>query len=298
MEFEKKQEAMKQTIEQALFDFLPAFDESSHPLGDAIKYSLEAGGKRLRPMLLLSTAEYFGLHPQDIMPYACAVEYIHTYSLIHDDLPSMDDDDYRRGKPSNHKVYGEAIAILAGDGLLNRAMEIISENLLSGRDDVVTLKNKLRAATEIFKASGSMGMIGGQAADMKSQGNHQDTHLLHYIHSQKTTALIIASVKAGALLGNADDGELADFEKIASHIGFAFQITDDLLDICGDEALIGKPVKSDGKSEKLTYPSLYGLEASYKKIESLHNEAYNIVSQYKGLDFLSYLLKSIEKRKF
>lgn len=298
MEFDKKQGAMKQIIEQALLDFLPTYDDQCYPLGEAIKYSLEAGGKRLRPILLLSTGEYFGVHPQDILPYACAIEYIHTYSLIHDDLPSMDDDDYRRGKPSNHKVFGEAIAILAGDGLLNRATEIIFNDILGSVEDINKLGNKLKAAAVIFNSSGSNGMIGGQAADMKSQGNNKDSDLLQYIHSKKTTSLIVASVKAGALLGHADDKQLDDFEKVAENIGFAFQIADDLLDICGDEALMGKPVKSDGKSEKLTYPSVYGLEASYKKIESLHNEAYNILSQYQGMDFLNYLLKSIEKRKF
>ena len=135
MEFDDRRVIMKKTIEQALLDYLPEYDEESFPLGDAMKYSLNAGGKRLRPMLLLSSAEYFGVDLKDALPYACAIEYIHTYSLIHDDLPSMDDDDYRRGMLSNHKVYGEAIAILAGDGLLNRAMEIIGNDLLRSLDD-------------------------------------------------------------------------------------------------------------------------------------------------------------------
>lgn len=298
MEFDHKRVAMKQTIEQALLDFLPEYDEQSNPLGDAIKYSLKAGGKRLRPMLLLSTAEYFGANIKDVLPYACAIEYIHTYSLIHDDLPSMDDDDYRRGMLSNHKVYGDAIATLAGDALLNRAMEIVCDDLLISLDDKNKMRKKIMASKEIFDASGSSGMIGGQAADMMCQGKNKGSDLLHYIHLKKTTAIIIASVKAGAILGNADDDQLEDFTKIATNVGFAFQIADDILDICGDESLIGKPIKSDGKSDKLTYPSIYGMEASQNKIESLHKEAYRILSKYKSMDFLDYLLKSLENRKF
>lgn len=222
-------------------------------LGDAMRYSLLAGGKRLRPVLLL--AAYNLLH-NDVMPalpFAVAVETIHTYSLIHDDLPAMDDDDFRRGKPTSHKVYGEAMAILAGDALLNMAYETMAH---SGH------ANALAALAQIAARAGGRGMIAGQTADIAMEGKPADEHMLRYIHQHKTADLITAAVLGGLALAGANRKQLALGEQYSLHLGLAFQIVDDLLDLEGEQQLLGKHTGQDAGHGKLTWPAVYGVQAA------------------------------------
>lgn len=295
MDFKTRYEEKKQWVEKNLIDLLPQLNPKSQTVYEAMQYSLNAGGKRIRPILLIAVNEFCGGNIEAATPFACAIEYIHTYSLIHDDLPSMDNDDYRRGKLSNHKVYGEATAILAGDGLLNLSMEIICNEIYNNIDDK-TFKNKILAAREIFTASGINGMIGGQIADIEAEGKKVSKEHLDFIHINKTTALIKASVIAGAYIGGADAQLISDMSLFSKNLGLAFQITDDILDICGDEKLLGKALNSDIKLEKTTYPSLYGIEASKKKIKELHEVSFNIINQYEGTNFLKGLLMHLTDR--
>ena len=244
-------------IEAALEKSVPEQQEFPPVIFEAMRYSLLAGGKRLRPMMVLAACEAVGGNKEDALPFACALEMIHTYSLIHDDLPAMDNDDYRRGKLTNHKVFGEGMAILAGDALLTYAFEILA--------NMADEKNSLQIVQiiqEAAKASGEAGMIGGQVVDILSEQKAPDLALLEYIHSHKTGALIAASVRIGAILGGADAKQLEALTVYAQQLGLAFQITDDILDVIGDAEKIGKPVGSDEKNQKATYPLLFGLEES------------------------------------
>ena len=270
----------KELIDEHILDFLPKVDDNSMVIHDAMKYSLSAGGKRIRPALLLAACDFCGGDIKGALPYACAIEYIHTYSLIHDDLPAMDDDDLRRGMATNHKVFGEAIAILAGDGLLSSAFEAMSKDLLLYFDDADKLKRKIRAMYEIAKGSGCKGMIAGQVTDIEAKGKQCSKELLDYIHVNKTASLVIAAVKAGAHIGGADKDILRDLTDYAENLGLAFQVVDDILDVCGDETVVGKKVGVDAKKGKLTYPALYGLDASRKKLDELTSTAIETLSHY------------------
>ena len=270
----------KDLIEHHLFDFLPEIDSKSGVLYDAMTYSLSAGGKRIRPALLLAACEFAGGEVKNALPYACAVEYIHTYSLIHDDLPAMDDDDTRRGKPTNHKEFGEAIAILAGDGLLSSAFEAMSKDLLLYFDSAEQLKRRIRAFYEIAKGSGCRGMVAGQAADVEAEGKQCSRELLDYIHVNKTAALIMAATRAGAYLGGADKDMTRDLSEYAENLGLAFQVADDILDRSGDEVEMGKKAGADSKRKKLTYPSLYGMEESREKLRELTELAVRVMAPY------------------
>jgi len=225
---------------------------------EAMRYSLFAGGKRLRPVLLMAAADAVGGDGRKYLNVACGLEMIHTYSLIHDDLPAMDDDDYRRGKPTNHKVYGDGMAILAGDGLLTAAFEGM---LAQPGVDPATLVAVVR---EVASAAGAAGMVGGPAVGLISAGKDIDGDILRYMHRAKTGALFRASIRSGAMLAGATDGSLACLTEYAEQFGLAFQITDDILDVTGDEAKIGKPVGSDEKNMKVTYVSLYSLGEAKK----------------------------------
>lgn len=227
---------------------------------ESMAYSINAGGKRLRPALVLWTAELLGGHRAHAMPAACALEMIHTYSLIHDDLPCMDDDQLRRGKPTNHMVYGEAMALLAGDALLTHAFEVTTRAIEFGADP----RHVVRVVNEIAHAAGSLGMVGGQVVDILSEGKKIDLETLRFIHALKTGALFRASIRSGAILAGATDDELARLTEFAEYLGLTFQITDDILDVVGDEAKLGKPVGSDKSHEKATYPSLLGLEEAQR----------------------------------
>ncbi len=248
-------------IDQALDNYL--FNSAAIPetLHHAMRYSVFAGGKRLRPVLLLASAEAVGGDAVLLLPAASAFEMVHTYSLIHDDLPAMDNDDFRRGQPTNHKVFGEAMAILAGDGLLTEAFGLITECCVSGNISPETVVTVIK---ELSQAAGPFGMIGGQVVDIHSENQSIDKDVLEYIHSHKTGALFKACVRAGAIMGRGSAEQLAALTRYAENLGLAFQITDDVLDVEGDSGKLGKTVGSDERLKKATYPSLYGLEESKK----------------------------------
>ena len=267
-------------VEENLVDFLPKIDHKSFTLHDSMAYSLSAGGKRIRPVLLLATCEMFGMNPNAALPYACAIEYIHTYSLIHDDLPAMDDDDLRRGKPTNHKVYGEATAILAGDGLLHSAFEVMTKDMLLYFDQPDKLRHRAQACYEIARRSGVRGMVAGQIADIESENKHCSREMLDYIHLNKTAQLITAAIMAGASLAGISFEERKAMSTFGEALGLAFQIVDDYLDVCGDQEVIGKPVGSDAKLNKSTYASIYGIEATIARANELLDRAEEIIEPY------------------
>lgn len=234
---------------------------------EAMEYSLMAGGKRIRPILLMAAAEAVGKKGYNFLPVACGLEMIHTYSLIHDDLPCMDNDDYRRGRLTNHKVYGEAMAVLAGDGLLTLAFEVMLEQ----RN--VDPKILIETVREVAMCAGNFGMVGGQGLDMEFEGKEISAEELRKLHAGKTGALFIAAIRSGAHLAGADDNQLLALTKFADLLGLAFQITDDILDVEGTEAELGKPVGSDEKNAKNTYVTLYGLEAAHELANKTVDEA-------------------------
>jgi geranylgeranyl diphosphate synthase, type II len=247
---------------------------------DAMKYSLLAGGKRLRPIMAIMACELFDGDMNEVMTYACSIEMIHTYSLIHDDLPAMDNDDYRRGKLTNHKVFGEGFAILAGDALLNKAFEIIHQALIENP----RLEN-IKAAAYISKASGAQGMIGGQCIDLYYENKGIDLDILNAMHDKKTGAMIRAPLVAGALISGATDEDIQRIEKFGQLIGLAFQISDDILDVEGSTEKLGKRTGSDASNNKSTFVSYYGIEKSKEMAKELIKEAQNIIDLYgnKGL---------------
>ena len=282
----------KKLVEDALFSYMKSV-EAPKVLLESMNYSLKAGGKRLRPLLVLATLKSFGKPEELGIPVACAVEMIHTYSLVHDDLPSMDDDDFRRGKPTNHKVYGEAMAILAGDALLTHSFEVMEDllNLDVKPMKVVTLMK------ELAKAAGPRGMVGGQVADMEGEGAQLSLQDLEYIHRNKTGKLLGYSIVAGAILGDATEEQISKLEQFADHLGLAFQIRDDILDIEGDASKIGKPVGSDTLNEKTTYPSLLTMNGAKEKLEYHINEAKHILADIPlESDLLVQLCDLIAKR--
>jgi len=287
----------KKYIEEHLLDFLPDIDHKSKAVFHAMKYSLLAGGKRIRPALLLGACEFSGGDVKGALPYACAIEYIHTYSLIHDDLPAMDDDDLRRGLATNHKVFGEATAILAGDGLLSSAFEAMSKDLLLYFDDHDQLKKRIRAVFEIAKGCGCRGMIAGQVADIEVVGKQCSKEMLDHINFNKTAALISAAVKAGAHIGGADKEVLLNLSSYAENLGVAFQIADDILDVNGYEAVMGKKTGVDARKQKATYPALYGLPESQKRLEELTSKAVGAVAQYyDNAEFFTNIALELKER--
>lgn len=257
-------------IEQRL---LPALEQQGVPenLYESMKYSLMAGGKRLRPMLVLAVLEALDKPIERGVPYAAALEMIHTYSLIHDDLPAMDDDDLRRGKPTNHKVFGEATAILAGDALLTRAFAYIAEAYLERTD--VTPSTTVKLIAELGKRAGATGMVGGQMADIEGESKRLDLEQLEFIHRHKTGDLLIAALRGGGYLAEATDVQMEALTRYGVCIGLAFQIQDDILNVEGDAEQLGKAVGSDADREKATYPSLLGLEESKVRLNNLIAEA-------------------------
>ena len=246
----KKRQAL---VEQALSDELAKTDILDNTLRESMSYSLMAGGKRLRPVLLMAAADAVGADGTKFLPVACALEMIHTYSLIHDDLPAMDNDDYRRGKLTNHKVYGDGIAILAGDALLTLAFTVIL------RQKDAAPEALLRVVDEISRAAGAEGMVGGQVLDIKAENRSISMEELRRVHMGKTGALFHAALRSGAILAGATEQQLAALTAYADHFGLAFQITDDILDVIGSAEEIGKPVGSDAKNHKSTYVSLTSL---------------------------------------
>jgi geranylgeranyl diphosphate synthase type II len=265
-------------VDSALERFLPVSRDFPRIVHDAMKYSLLAGGKRLRPILVLAAAETVaGEHAIELaLPAACAIEFIHTYSLIHDDLPAMDDDSLRRGRPTNHVVYGEGMAILAGDGLLTEAFVLMAaeprDPALEGR--------KLRTIRTVAEAAGAAGMVGGQAIDLQAVGASSsfDATSLQDMHARKTGALIRASATAGAIMAGADDHVVRAVEEYGRQLGLAFQIVDDILDVEGNAGALGKTAGKDARAGKPTYPAVFGLEASRKLAGERHDSALNALT--------------------
>ncbi len=271
-------DSLRAAVEQTLRDALP--EESAWPstIHRATRYSLAAGGKRIRPVLVLAAGEAVGGVREELLPLACAVEMIHTYSLIHDDLPAMDDDDLRRGKPTSHKVFGEAIAILAGDALLTRAFELLAE--VPGDWDAERLRRRQRATALLGRASGTTGLIGGQVMDLESEGRTISASELERLHRAKTGALLSACVCGGAILGGAGEADQERLTRYASAIGLAFQVVDDVLDATETAERLGKTPGKDQAAGKSTYVSLYGLERARALAAELREEALSAVAPF------------------
>ncbi len=294
---ERTFEEYKGLIDRHLLDLIPAIDTKSNTLYEAMKYSLSSGGKRIRPVLLLACCDFAGGNVLEALPFAAAVEYIHTYSLIHDDLPAMDNDDLRRGKPTNHKVYGDAMAILSGDGLLSTAFEIISRDMTMYMDDVTQLKKRVRAMNVIAKGAGIRGMVAGQSADIENEKNRVSSEMLEYIHVNKTGALIKASMMAGLYLGEPDDKMIDNFTQFADNFGLAFQVSDDILDVIGDVKVMGKNPGQDSKDNKNTYVSLNGLDQAYETLNMLLDNALDAISEYyDNAEFFADLVNKLRVR--
>lgn len=249
----------KALVDKALQKFMPNPSGLGSDVIRAMNYSLFAGGKRIRPILCIAGAEAVGGSANNVVPVACAIELIHTYSLIHDDLPVMDNDDFRRGKPTNHKVFGEAVALLAGDGLLTLAFNLMAGY---GAEKEVEKKALLRVIDLIASAAGYKGMVGGQVVDITYEGKEPDPNVVEYIHRHKTAALIAASVTAGTILAGGNKDEEKSINRYGQQIGLAFQIADDILNIEGDKKVMGKGIGSDKERGKITYPSVFGTAES------------------------------------
>ena len=280
-------------VEQALEEAVPAPKEESldRTVWEAMRYSLLVGGKRIRPVLTLAFAELCGGSAQQALPFACAVEMVHTYSLIHDDLPCMDDDDLRRGKPTNHKVFGEAMALLAGDGLLTRAFE--QALAFSGPSS-----DAVRGASVLARCAGASGMVGGQCVDLSAQGKEVDRSLLQQKDQGKTVALISAACQMGCIAAGAGDGQLEAARRYAEGLGMAFQIRDDILDVEGDAKTLGKNVGMDSARDKRNYVSLLGVEEAQRLVESYTDQAISALEAFAGdTAFLRELAVSLATRE-
>ena len=261
--------ARQDLVDSALERLMPAETAMPPTLHRAMRYSVQAGGKRLRPILVLAGAEAVGGTPDQVMETACALEMIHTYSLIHDDLPAMDNDDYRRGMLTNHKVFGEAVAILAGDALLTLAFKLVALNGARTGDARVIAA----LVTDIADAAGTNGMVGGQVVDIESEGKAFSAETLDYIHTHKTAALIRVSLWAGALLAGGSTAQLTAIAACGEALGLAFQIVDDILDVEGSTEQLGKTAGKDAQQQKATYPAYHGLEASRERARTLIGQA-------------------------
>lgn len=294
---ERSFDEYKELVDQHLMDFIPNIDNKSISLYESMKYSLTAGGKRLRPVLLLAACEFAGGNIKEAIPYACAIEYIHTYSLIHDDLPAMDNDDLRRGLPTNHKVYGDAIAILAGDGLLNCAFEAISKDMMLFYDSPEKIRKRVNAAYEIAKGAGVRGMVAGQVSDIEAENAIAFKEMLEYIHLNKTGALIRAAIKAGLYLGNPTDSMINDLEKYSENLGIAYQIADDIMDVVGNPDEMGKAAGSDEKKHKNTYTSILDIDHARNRLDELTAKAVESIEKYyDNAEFFRNLVLDLAKR--
>ena len=295
MNFREEQKQRTEQIEQILRRFLPEAKGEQRLIMEAMEYSLLAGGKRLRPMLMWETYRLFGGKGSVVEPFMAAMEMIHTYSLVHDDLPAMDNDEYRRGRKTTHVVYGEDMGILAGDALLNYAFETASQAFDLEDTDFLRVGKAMQI---LAKKAGIYGMIGGQVVDVKSSGKKIDGEKLEFIYRLKTGALIEASMMIGAVLAGADDESVQVVEEIAAKVGMAFQIQDDILDVISTTEVLGKPVHSDEKNEKMTYVVWKGLDVAKQEVEHLSRKA---ISDVRALnpkdDYLEILLESLIYRE-
>ena len=295
MNFKEEQAKRVEAIEKILKKYLPAQEGHQKVIMEAMEYSVMAGGKRLRPMLMQETYKLFGGEGELVEPFMAAIEMIHTYSLVHDDLPAMDDDDYRRGRKTTHVVYGEAMGILAGDALLNFAFETAAKAFTMFPGKSLEIGKALQV---LAGKAGIYGMIGGQVVDVASAGNSISKDVLDFIYELKTSALIESSMMIGAILAGADEADVQTIEKIAKNVGIAFQIQDDILDVTSTVEELGKPIHSDEKNEKTTYVTLVGLEKAKEYVENISMEAIELLGTFKtGDSFLEELLKALIHRK-
>ena len=297
MSWKNKLQARVEEVEQVIQSFLPKEAGYQKTVLEAMNYSVLAGGKRLRPMLMEETYKLFGGCGKIVEPFMAAIEMIHTYSLVHDDLPAMDNDEYRRGRKTTHVVYGEGMAILAGDGLLNFAFETAMKAF-----DVEPANPAIGKALQVLaKKAGIFGMIGGQTADIEAENMDQSkvsNDLLLFIHENKTAALIQGSMMIGAILAGASDEDVKALEKIAYNVGIAFQIQDDILDITSSLEVLGKMTGSDEKNNKVTYVTLNGMEKSKEDVEKLSKEALDLLSSFENKnEFLNQLIEELITRE-
>jgi geranylgeranyl diphosphate synthase type II len=293
MDFKVQLKKYQEQVNNELEKYSGKKDVPEKILNNSMEYSLMAGGKRLRPILVIATYEIFGKNINKCIPYAVAIEMVHNFSLIHDDLPGIDNDDFRHGKPTNHKKFNEATAILAGDGLLNQAYIVISEDLIKSESE--ELKNKLKVFNEFSTAVDRM--IAGEYIDTEYEGKQITDEYLEYIHKNKTGALLKLCVRMGAILANANEKDLEKLTKYAEKIGLAFQIKDDILSEEGNEEILGKPVGNDKELEKCTYVSKYGLQGAKKILEEITKEAIEELKEYGDkAEFLRKLALYIKDR--
>ena len=291
MDFSKELEAKVTSINERIYAFLPKEEGYQKTIFEAMRYSILAGGKRLRPMLMEETYKLFGGTGKIIEPFMAAIEMVHTYSLVHDDLPAMDNDDYRRGRKTTHVVYGEDMGILAGDALLNYAFETASQCFDHISDPMSAAK-----AMQIFAhKAGVYGMVGGQVVDVERTGQPLDKEVLEFIYTLKTGALLESALMVGAALAGADETALEQMEQIGRSVGMAFQIQDDILDCTSTTEELGKPVHSDEKNEKTTYVTLYGIEQSHQAVEQYSHQAVELLEKLPGSnsfleDLIEYLI--------
>lgn len=290
LDIDKSIEEYSERISKALIEHLPVANDGQKSVVMAMKYSLTNGGKRLRPILVLEFCKMCGGDTEKAMAYACAVEYVHTYSLIHDDLPCMDNDDLRRGKPSCHKMYGEATALLAGDALLTHAFEIASTADFDGAKNA-------DAVSLLAHNSGVCGMIGGQVLDLKYEAASPSMSQLLTVHKLKTGAMISAACLLGCIAGDATEEQILAASKFAYYLGIAFQIKDDILDVTGDEQKLGKPVGSDKDNEKTTYVDIVGLNKAQEDVEKLTQAAIESLSAFENNEFVSSLAEYLTRRE-
>ncbi len=291
MDFKEELKSKANLINNELKKYIKTEHCPEEILNSSIEYSLLAGGKRIRPILIISTYQLFKNDIENILPFAVAMEMVHTFSLIHDDLPGIDNDDYRRGKLTNHKKFNEATAILAGDNLLNYAYNIIIKDIINNNDNK---EKRLQALQEL--SNGIDRMIAGEYVDTEFEGKEISSSYLEYMHENKTGALIKACVKIGAILAGCDSKDVDNLTKYAEKIGLAFQVKDDILSEIGDEKQLGKPVGNDRARGKCTYVTKYGLEESKKMLQDLINDAIKIIDEYKNSEFLKELALYIANR--
>lgn len=301
-DFESKLKELQDEVNEIIYSYMPDDIEDNkvhNMIVEAMNYSVSAGGKRLRPILLLETYRSFASDEEEdiVGPFVAAIEMIHTYSLVHDDLPAMDNDLLRRGKPTTHAKFGHAMGVLAGDALLNYAFETMCKAFSTGESDA---KRNIRVAEAIkciAVKSGIYGMIGGQTIDVLSTGKVLSDEEMTEMYEMKTCALIEASVLAGATLAGADVKTVADLTWMASYLGMAFQIRDDVLDLCGDQNKLGKDIGSDEKNQKKSYAVIHGVEDAKKRVDELTTGAYNIARNFKNTEFICELIRSLSERE-
>lgn len=294
MDFIKEMNDRTAYVNNVIDMYLPKESGYQKLVFEAMNYSVHAGGKRIRPIFMMEVAKLFGGNVEDVHPFMAAMEFIHTYSLVHDDLPAMDNDDFRRGQYTTHKKYGHAMGILAGDGLLNYAYETAMTAVVNAND-----KGRAALAAKILgDKAGAYGMLGGQVVDVENTGHPVTKEQLDFIYEKKTAALIEASCMVGAVMSRATEDEVEKIEKVARYVGLAFQIQDDILDVTSTAEVLGKPILSDEKNEKTTYVTLYGVEGASKYVKDYSDEALTLLKSFENRnEFLEELIISLIHRE-